>query len=173
MQYWHVSPQCQSSAKCFSGQAWHSVGVSAVQCRFTAVPGGHLSHVRSSDVTGSRYLYVGGTACCWKAQEREAVKSCKRKEKRLTSKSTAVTKISNETHLVHSSSLAKGSNGFFLYFGALASPELPVTTSWKKGQSCKVEAPGGHGVLKWFPLLYRERLRESEHRIQQECHTYR
>lgn len=79
VQYWHVSPQCQFSAKCFSGQAWHSVGVSAVQCRFTAVPGGHWSHIRRSDVTGSRHWYFGGTPCCWKAQEREAVTSCKKK----------------------------------------------------------------------------------------------
>lgn len=80
VQYWHVSPQCQFSAKCFSGQAWHSVGVSAVQCRFTAVPGGHWSHIRRSDVTGSRYWYFGGTSCCWKAQEREAVMSCEKKK---------------------------------------------------------------------------------------------
>lgn len=81
VQYWHVSPQCQFSAKCFSGQASHSVGVSAVQCRFTAVPGGHWSHIRRSEVTVSRYWYFGGTPCCWKAQEREAVTSCKREGK--------------------------------------------------------------------------------------------
>ncbi|TNN79978.1 hypothetical protein EYF80_009795 [Liparis tanakae] len=66
------SHRCQFSAKCLSGQAWHSVGESAVQCLFTAVPGGHWSHSRRSDVTGSRYWYFGGTACCWKAQESEA-----------------------------------------------------------------------------------------------------
>lgn len=80
VQYWHVSPQCQFSAKCLSGQGWHSVGLSAVQCCFTAVPGGHWSHSSRLDVTGSRYWYLGSTACCWKAQEREAVKSCKRKK---------------------------------------------------------------------------------------------
>lgn len=73
----HESPQCQLSAKWSSGQAWHSVGVSAVQCRFTAVPGGHWSHIRTSEVTGSRYWYFGGMSCCWKAQDSEAVTSCK------------------------------------------------------------------------------------------------
>lgn len=80
VQYWHVSPQCQFSAKCLSGQGWHSVGVLAVQCCFTAMPGGHWSHSRRSEVTGSRCWYLGGVACCWKAQEREAVKSCKREK---------------------------------------------------------------------------------------------
>lgn len=92
VQYWHVSPQCQFSAKCFSGQASHSVGVSAVQCRFTAVPGGHWSHIRRSEVTVSRYWYFGGTPCCWKAQEREAVTSCKRKESLFSTAPAAVAK---------------------------------------------------------------------------------
>lgn len=75
VQYLHESPQCQLSAKWSWGQGWHSVGVSTVQCRFTAVPGGHCWHIRTSEVTGSRYWYLGGTPCCWKAQDREAVKS--------------------------------------------------------------------------------------------------
>lgn len=77
VQYLHESPQCQLSAKWSWGQAWHSVGVSAVQCRVTAVPGGHWSHIRTSEVAGSRYWYFGGMSCSWKAQDREAVTSCK------------------------------------------------------------------------------------------------
>lgn len=134
VQNWHVSPQCQFSAKCFSGQAWHSVGASALQWLFTAVPGGHWSHIRSSDVTGSRYWYFGGSPCVWKAQEREAVMSCRgEKNKYFNSNGSKM----HENHDVNCFCL------FVCFLLCTFQTKLPVKDSSQKGHSCKIGGPAG------------------------------
>jgi len=59
----------------------------------------------------------------------------------------------------------------FVHFGTLANPELTVRRSWTRSQSCKVEAPGGHAVLKRFPLLYGEPVRDSFSSIRGSLHA--
>ncbi|KAJ8013205.1 hypothetical protein DPEC_G00050860 [Dallia pectoralis] len=78
VQNWQLSPQCQCSEKVRSGQGTQAVGVSAVQWVRTAVPGGHWSQRRSSEVnvSGSRYLWGG---ISWKAQENETAKSWRKR----------------------------------------------------------------------------------------------
>lgn len=123
MQNWHVSPQCQFSAKCFSGQAWHSVGASALQWLFTAVPGGHWLHIRSSDVTGSRYWYFGGSSCCWKAQEREAVISCRGEKNEYFSVDSSKMHVNYDVNYFF----------FLLLFWSTSPTNLPVKESSQRG----------------------------------------
>ena len=57
------------------GRAHTTVRASAVQCCWTAVPGGHWSHRCTSEVTGSRCWYFGG-GTSWNAQVKEMANSC-------------------------------------------------------------------------------------------------
>lgn len=93
-------------------------------------------------------------------------RSCKKlreKESRLSTESTAVTKSLMKPMSCTAPLWLKVE--IFLYVRGPAKPKLPVSKSWKKGHSCKVEAarPGGHAGFKghfieWCSGTYRKLL---------------
>ena len=64
---------------------------------------------------------------------------------------TVVTKSSDETHLVHSSSLDRE----FSYLWRTRRLKASSERELRESSELNVEVPGGDAALKWFPVLYR------------------